>query len=139
VQALSNPGGANAWSDFVAFVGKEKVTLLPYVSNSQVSQLDGPVLTLQVPRGYYYDYLVQRDHTQLVEDLARRFFGRELRVTVSAIDVEAGANAPAETTDNPATLHAAALDNPAVRAAVEILGGEVQEVRARPRRGRESV
>jgi DNA polymerase III subunit gamma/tau len=133
------PGADRSWEEFVAFVGKEKVTLLPYVSHSQVPHLDGPQLTLNVPRGYYYDYLVQRDHTQLVEELARRFFGRDLRVTVNAIDMDAAAPASAAAPESPAALHAAALDNPAVRAAVEILGGEVQEVKARPRRGRETA
>jgi hypothetical protein len=126
-----------SWEAFVSFVGKEKVTLLPYVSSSQVPRVDGPVLALNVPRGYYYDYLAQRDHTQLVEDLARRFFGRELRVTVSASDADEQDTA-AQPADSPAALHAAALDNPAVRAAVEILGGQVQEVKSRPRRGRET-
>ncbi|HVO27847.1 MAG TPA: DNA polymerase III subunit gamma/tau [Candidatus Margulisiibacteriota bacterium] len=133
------PAGDRTWEGFVAFVAKEKVTLLPYVSHSQMPRLDEPVLTLNVPRGYYYDYLAQRDHTQLVEELARRFFARDLRVTVNAIDVEDNNGAAAESAESPAALHAAALDNPAVRAAVEILGGQVQEVKARPRRGRETA
>ncbi len=133
------PAGDRSWEGFVAFVGKEKVTLLPYVSKSQVPRLDEPGLTLNVPRGYYYDYLAQRDHAQLVEELARRFFGRDLRVTVNAVDVDAAGAAAAEPAESPAALHAAALDNPAVRAAVEILGGQVQEVKARPRRGRENA
>jgi len=131
--------GERTWEGFVAFVGKEKVTLLPYVSHSQPPRLDGPVLTLNVPRGYYYDYLAQRDHAQLVEELARRFFGRDLRVAVNAVEVEDSNGSAAESPESPAALHAAALDNPAVRAAVEILGGQVQEVKARPRRGRESA
>jgi hypothetical protein len=115
------------------------VTLLPYVSHSQPPRLDGPVLTLNVPRGYYYDYLAQRDHAQLVEELARRFFGRDLRVAVNAVEVEDSNGSAGESPESPAALHAAALDNPAVRAAVEILGGQVQQVKARPRRGRESA
>jgi DNA polymerase-3 subunit gamma/tau len=133
------PAGDRTWEGFVAFVGKEKVTLLPYVSHSQVPRLDGPVLTLNVPRGYYYDYLAQREHAQLVEELARRFFGRDLPVAVNAIDVGDDNCSAAESAESPAALHAAALDNPAVRAAVEILGGQVQEVKARPRRGRETA
>jgi DNA polymerase-3 subunit gamma/tau len=130
-------GGERGWNEFLDFVGKEKVTLLTYLRSSRPPLLDEPELTLTVPQGYYYDYLVQRDHTQLVADLARRFFGRELRVTVKAADT--GEEAPAaERAENPAALHAAALEDPAVRAAVEILGGQVQEVRARPRRGRDT-
>jgi DNA polymerase-3 subunit gamma/tau len=137
--AAPMPAGACSWEGFVAFVGKENVTLLPYVSKSQVPRLDEPGLTLNVPRGYYYDYLVQRDHAQLVEDLARRYFGRDLRVTVNAVDVDDANAAAAEPVESPAAMQAAALDNPAVRAAVEILGGQVQEVKARARRGKENT
>ncbi|MFI5364377.1 MAG: hypothetical protein ACHQ4J_02025, partial [Candidatus Binatia bacterium] len=87
--------------------------------------------------GYYYDYLAQRDHTQLVEDLARRFFGRALRVIVNAAEAkEAAADAPVA--ESAAALHAAAMGDPVVRAAVEIFGGAVTEVKSRTRRGKGS-
>ncbi|MFQ5665371.1 MAG: DNA polymerase III subunit gamma/tau [Candidatus Binatia bacterium] len=130
------PEDTRSWEAFLAFVGKEKVTLLPYLQNSQAPQLEGPLLVLHVPRGYYYDYLVQ--HTQLVEALARQFFGREFRVTVSATTAtqpDGPAHAPGEST---ASVHAAALRDPLVRAAVDILGGEVQAVKPRARRGKGS-
>jgi DNA polymerase-3 subunit gamma/tau len=127
-------GQGGNWDEFLAFVGKEKLTLLPYLKASQPPPLDGPVLPLNVPRGYYYDYLVQRDHTQQIQELAARFFGRRLRVTVSATHVAEPAHGRAVADDSPASLHAAALGDPVVKAAVEILGGEVQEVRAHQRR-----
>lgn len=122
-----------SWQDFLVTVAKEKVTLLPYLQKSAPPNLDGPELALTVPAGYYYDYLAQRDHAQLVEELARRFFGRPYRVAVRATDLSASA---AEAAPNAADLHAAALGHPAVRAAVEILGGEVREVKPRTRRDR---
>jgi len=128
----SAPRGGS-WRDFVAFVGKEKVTLLPYVQISEPPAVDGPVLALRVPRGYYYDYLAQ--HTDLVQELAARFFGRSFRVTVTGTDAAEPERAAAEP-ESPAALQAAALGNPVVRAAVEILGGEVQEVKPRVRRER---
>ena len=122
----------HTWEEFLEFVGKEKVTILPYLQNSRIPTLDGAGLALVVPPGYYYDYLAQRQHTQVVEELVQRFFGRPLRVTVQAAET---ALPPAATpAASAADLHAAALGNPVVRAAVEILGGEVQEVRSRTRR-----
>jgi len=131
------PGDAPArtWHDFLATVAKEKVTLLPYLQKSEPPRLDGPELALAVPPGYYYDYLAQRDHAQLVEELARRFFGRPYRVAVRALDPATGA-AATDAAPTAADLHAAAMDHPAVRAAVEILGGEVREVKPRTRRDR---
>jgi hypothetical protein len=87
-----------------------------------------------VPRGYYFDYLAQREHTRLVEDLAKRFFGRPLRVTVRGTEAAPADADATEPETSPAALQAAALGDPTVRAAVEILGGEVQEVRPRTRR-----
>jgi len=128
--AASNPGGS--WEDFLTFVSREKVTLLPYLQASQPPVLDGPLLTLNVPHGHYYDYLTQRDHAQLIQDLATRFFGRTLRVAVNPTDSVEPHERPAE--ESSAALHAAALGDPVVQAAVEIFGGEVQEVRSRARR-----
>lgn len=124
--------GERSWDEFLAFVAKEKVTLVPYLRSSQPTHPDGATLALLVPSGYYYDYLAQRDHTQLVEELAQRFFGRPVRITVAAVEVQQAAAPSRE--ENPATLHAAALGDPVVRAAVEIFGGEVQEVKSRARR-----
>ena len=126
---------ARSWQDFLATVAKEKVTLLPYLQKSEPPRLDGPELALAVPPGYYYDYLAQRDHAQLVEELARRFFGRPYRVAVRAVDPSSAA-APTTAAPSSAEMHAAAMDHPAVRAAVEILGGEVREVKPRNRRDR---
>jgi DNA polymerase-3 subunit gamma/tau len=128
------PENDETWAAFLAFVGKEKVTLLAYLQASHVARLDEAVLALSVPHGHYYDYLAQREHTQLVEGLARRFFDRPLRVTVSV--AEAADEPAAAPVESPAALHAAALGNPVVQAAVAILGGEVQEVRSRERRER---
>jgi DNA polymerase-3 subunit gamma/tau len=133
----AQPVRGRSWNDFLAFVGKQKVTLLPYLQNSAPVSCAGDELALTVPDGYYYDYLVQRGQTQLVEELARQFFGRPMRVTVNAA---VAASQPEPAAAPPAAaLHEAALGNPAVRAAVEILGGEVQEVKARPRRERGST
>ncbi len=127
-------GGDGGWTGFLEFVGKEKIMLLEFLKSSVPPAVDGAVLALAVPRGHFHDYLVQRDNTQAVEQLASRFFGRPLRVTVTPTDAaEAPAPPPSE---NGAALHAAALGDPTVRAAVEILGGEVQEVKSRARRGK---
>jgi DNA polymerase-3 subunit gamma/tau len=130
--AVTTAPGERNWEGFLHFVSKEKITLLPYLKSSRAPSCDGTVLPLIVPSGYYYDYLAQ--HTGQVEEMAQRFFDRAVRVTVSAAEA-APAPTPAPAESN-AKLHAAALGNPVVRAAVEILGGEVQEVRSRARRER---
>jgi DNA polymerase-3 subunit gamma/tau len=126
------PAEARTWGDFLQCVARDKVTLLPYLQKSIPPRLDGTEMALSVPKGYYFDYLVQRDHAQLVEELAGRFFGRPFRVVVRAAEPTAESGAP-PAPPSAAELHATALEHPVVRAAVEILGGEVREVRNRRR------
>jgi DNA polymerase III subunit gamma/tau len=134
--AASPQSSGRTWKEFLTFVGKEKITLLAYLQSSAPVNCDGSQLVLTVPGGYYYDYLVQRGQTRQVEELASRFFGRPMRVSVQSAEA-APPSTPAPSATS-AALHEAALENPVVRAAVEILGGEVQEVRARTRRERGS-
>ncbi|MBX3027233.1 DNA polymerase III subunit gamma/tau [bacterium] len=129
--------GNGGWEDFVAFAHAERPTLADHLAKCAVRQLDADVAILAVPRGFRFDYLSRRDHLSLIEELAGRFFGRPLRVQVEVGDASNG-NAPVEPPrPSTAELTSAALQNPAVKAAVEILGGEVAEVRERRPRRRE--
>ncbi len=90
-----------------------------------------------MPRGFRFDYLSRRDHLSLIEELAGRFFGRPIRITVE-VGEAANGGAPVEPPRaSTAELTSAAMENPAVKAAVQILGGEVAEVRERRPRRRE--
>jgi hypothetical protein len=102
-----------------------------------VRQLDDAAATLAVPRGFRFDYLSRRDHLTLIEELAGRFFGRPLRVQIEVGEASNGAAPVEPPRPSAAELTSAALQNPAVKAAVEILGGEVAEVRERRPRRRE--
>jgi len=125
--------GAASWAGFVEFVRKEKVTLVSYLEHSQATRFDGDALELAVPAGYYYDYLAHRDHLKLVEDLAARFLGKPVRVSVTE-----GSLPPApteEVAEKPTRAQQAAnvMAHPVVRAAVDILGGELHDVKTRSR------
>jgi DNA polymerase-3 subunit gamma/tau len=134
-QATSTAAGGNAdnWPAFLDFVGREKVTLLPYLQ-AGAPRLDQERLTLNVPRGYLYDHLAQQSHIQLLEDLAARFFGRPLRASIVPRDTSGSPEE--EPPPSPAQLQKGAMQNPVVQAAVQILGGEVQEVKSRTRKER---
>jgi hypothetical protein len=81
--------------------------------------------------------LSRRDHVAQIEDLAARFFGRPMRVQVTASNPTAAAAAPPRATT--AELTSAAMQDPAVQTAVNILGGEIAEVRERRPRRREET
>ena len=125
------------WEEFLAFAHTERPTLADHLGKCTVREITEKGATLAVPRGFRFDYLSRRDHLSLIEELAGRFFGRPLRVQVEVGEAGNG-NAPVEAPRaSTAELTSAAMENPAVKAAVQILGGEVAEVRERRPRRRE--
>jgi DNA polymerase-3 subunit gamma/tau len=126
-----------SWQGFVDFVRRNKITLSAYVEAAVAPQLDGDAIHLRVPAGHFYDYLSTPTNLNVVKELAQKFFARAMRVDVeSHVAAAAEPEAPQPTA---AELHEAALSDPTVQAAVQILGGEVQEVRARKRSRKENA
>jgi DNA polymerase-3 subunit gamma/tau len=131
-------GGAQSWEAFVAFARAERPTLAEHLAKCAPARLEGQEMRIAAPRGFRADYLSRRDHVEQIEELAGRFFGRPMRVQVAAAEAaqDAAAEAPRQRT---ADLTSAALRDPAVQAAVNILGGEIAEVRERRPRRREET
>jgi hypothetical protein len=139
-EAPAHGGAGASWSDFVAFVGRTRSALAHHLGLCTMSALEGGILTVEAPRGFYYDYLARRDHLEELEQFAGAFFGREVRANLVAQSApESGASAVVGRKKAVAELRETALQDPAVRAAVQILGGEVQEVKARRPQGRREV
>jgi DNA polymerase-3 subunit gamma/tau len=129
---------AAAWEEFVSFVGQERPALATHLATCRLVAADGPALQIEAPAGFRFNYLVRRDHLAEIEDLARRFFRRDLRAELTSRSAANGtAEAASDARHSSADLTAAALGNPAVRAAMDILGGELAEVRPRRPRRRE--
>ncbi len=114
---------------------EEKVTLIPYLEHTQPARFDPAGIELVAVEGYYYDYLAHKDHLALVQDLAGRFFGSPVRVVVTARKEASPSAAGSDERNAPSRAQqtASALAHPVVRAAVDILGGELHEVKTRPR------
>jgi len=130
--------GADSWPTFLAFARGERATLAEHLAKCTLTGFDGQAITLEAPRGFRADYLSRHDHVAQIESLAARFFGRPMRVRLSASD--AAREAPAEPQRaTAAELTNAALQDPKVQAAVSIFGGEVTEVRDRRPRRREET
>jgi DNA polymerase-3 subunit gamma/tau len=131
------PAGPQSWEAFVAFACGERARLAEHLSKCVLLSLDDGTVAIEAPRGFRANYLAEREHVAQIEELATRFFGRPMRARVQAAESDAvDPPAPPPTT---AELTSAALQNPAVQAAVSILGGEIAAVRARrPRREEET-
>jgi DNA polymerase-3 subunit gamma/tau len=124
------PQGDGSWAGFVTFVAELRPTLGVHIATCRAGEIGERKIEIEAPRGFRADYLGRRDHLNEVEELAQRFFGRNVRVAVSACDMNGAAAEPAPSS---AELADGAMRDPAVRAAIDILGGELAEVRQRRR------
>jgi hypothetical protein len=117
-------GEGRSWPDFLGFVQAKKLSL--YLTLSHVRMLDqgqGKIV-LGAAQDHHRQELGKREVQAVVEQLASDFFGAPTKVSVQAVASDAPPAPPPPTSGE-------MLENPAVKAAVEILGGEVREVRTR--------
>jgi DNA polymerase-3 subunit gamma/tau len=119
------PGGSDArWDELLAFVQQKKPSV--YFNLSHARWLGGGAgsLVLGVSKEKFRNELASRTTLTLLEGLASAFYGQPTRIRVDAVADDAS---PPPTTPSPSDM----LEHPSVKAAVEILGGEVREVRPR--------
>jgi DNA polymerase-3 subunit gamma/tau len=145
VQANAGSGGVGSsnthtWEDFVAFVATKRTTLAHHLGRCEPARFDDSSIEILAPWGFYYDYLARQDHVAEIEDLAREFFGRAsgVRIQQAAATARVDEDESKKARANQSDLRETAMGNPAVRAAMEILGGEVRTVRSRATRPREA-
>jgi DNA polymerase-3 subunit gamma/tau len=134
IQAPSTPAKAAApvggstsdgrWPELVEFVQRRKLGL--YLSLSHAHWLRGGAGTvvLGVAREKFRNELASKATLAQLEELVSEFYGVPTRVRVEAVAEEPEPVAPAASIPE-------VLEHPKVKAAVEILGGEVREVRPR--------
>jgi DNA polymerase III subunit gamma/tau len=128
--------GAAAWSGFCEFVRQKAPPLAAHLAACHGGALRDDVLDIEAPAGFRANYLQDATRSADMEELAAEFFGRRVRarVSVRARAEEEAAAAAGEPSQSERA--ATAMRHPAVRAALEILDGELAEVRQRrPREG----
>jgi hypothetical protein len=108
-----------------------------YLSGSRPLEDSGELLRIGVDSEFAERTLSQRENLSALEEIAARCFGTAVRVEISIVKPspeDAAARMAAEAA-LARELAERAHASPAVRAAVEILGGEVTDVRPRGRGG----
>ncbi|HSD10348.1 MAG TPA: DNA polymerase III subunit gamma/tau [Candidatus Binatia bacterium] len=119
------PGaGDPRWEELLAFVQQKKPSL--YFNLSHARWLGGGAgsLVLGVAKEKFRNELASRTTLTLLEELASAFYGQPTRIRVEAVTADVNPPPPAPSASD-------MLEHPSVKAAVEILGGEVREVRPR--------
>src|SRR5262249_38668607 len=115
-------GSDARWDELLAFVQQKKPSV--YFNLSHARWLDGGPgsLVLGVSKEKFRNELASRTTLPLLEELASAFYGQPTRIRVDAVGDDASPPSPSP---SPSDM----LEHPSVKAAVEILGGEVREVR----------
>ncbi len=121
--------GEPTWQGFRAFAGERVPTMAAHLATCESGALEGNVLTIVTPPGFRANYLRDAERAAHLQELASEFFGRRICVSIAVGAGAAEPEAPAKPSQ--ADRAEAALRNPTVQAAIEILGGELAEVRER--------
>jgi DNA polymerase-3 subunit gamma/tau len=119
----AQPAGAR-WDELLEFVQRKKLGL--YLSLSHARFLSGGPgsLLLGVAKEKFRNELASKATLSQLEDLVSEFYGAPTRIRVESVSDDAlSAAQPAAASET--------IEHPTVKAAVEILGGAVREVRSR--------
>ncbi|MBI3800150.1 MAG: DNA polymerase III subunit gamma/tau [Deltaproteobacteria bacterium] len=125
--ALSDPDADqhSAWEGFLEAVQKEKISLFFALRTGQLLDLTPTTLQITVDKDPYVKDLTRKESRTILEDIARRFFGRELTVEVT----KGGALSSSVSSPTPTAAQSQerqAEGDPLVKTVLDVLGGEVQ-------------
>jgi DNA polymerase-3 subunit gamma/tau len=120
---------ASAWEGFLAAVQKEKISLFFALKAGRLIELTTTVLQVAVDKDPYFKELTRKENRTMLEETARRFFGRTVTV-----DIIKGTGTPARAPVEGATplkpQEHDGGDDPLVQTVLDVLGGEVQATRS---------
>jgi len=116
--------GEGRWPELVEFVQRRKLGLYLSLSHARWLRGGAGTVVLGVAREKFRNELASKSTLAQLEELVSEFYGVPTRVRVEAVAEEAE-------TVTPLASIPEVLEHPKVKAAVEILGGEVREVRPR--------
>jgi DNA polymerase-3 subunit gamma/tau len=136
--AREAPGDAPAlWAQFVSRVRGERPALASLLEHARLIHFGPESVEIGYGRSsFYWETARERGNIALVERLVAEHFGRPVPFSVKALDDAScaeGAMSLAEIAlerrhADEKKVRVSALDHPAVRSAISILGGEVKEV-----------
>ncbi len=118
-------GEDGRWEELLGFVQQKKIGLYLSLSHARFLARANGTLAVGVAKEKFRAELTSRATQSQLEALISEFYGTPTRVRVEAVSEEARSAAPAAASANEM------LEHPSVKAAVDILGGEVREVRPR--------
>jgi DNA polymerase-3 subunit gamma/tau len=115
------------WQNFVSFVGKEKKFLASHLEASAAFELPPGQLKIGVAERHHLNYLQDPDNLAALKNLAKRFFGDDVAVLITAAD----SGSPVRQSGSIAAgaMNSADEGSPMVKEALRIFGGSIKTVR----------
>ena len=126
--ALSVAGDKdNLWQNFVSFIGREKKFLASHLEAATAHELPPGQLKIGVAERHHLNYLQDPDNLSVLKNLAKRFFGDDVAVHITAADPESSGRR-SETTGT-GTTSPGDEGSTIVKEALRIFGGSIKTVR----------
>ena len=124
----------SVWERFLAAVQKEKISLFFALKSGHFLGLTPTTLQIGVDKDPYFKELTRTENRTLLEEIARRCFGRDLKVEVTkGSTLPAAAASPvAMAAQSHKPQEQQTEGDPLVKTVLDVLGGEVQATRSRP-------
>jgi DNA polymerase-3 subunit gamma/tau len=127
-------GGAT-WRDLVDRVRAQRPALASVLEHGCVLRFEADGVELGFPADtFYWDSARDADNRELVASLLREQFGQAVRLTMQAMegghlgDISLAEAAARQRRERLEEIREGALNDPVVRSATQILGGEVEQV-----------
>jgi DNA polymerase III subunit gamma/tau len=120
-----DPGGL--WQNFVSFVAKEKKFLASHLEASVAFELPPGQLKIGAAERHHLSYLQDPDNLAALKNLAKRFFGDDVAVLITAADSESPVRQTGSTVAG--AMNPGDEGSPIVKEALRIFGGSIKTVR----------
>ncbi|MFO7984136.1 MAG: DNA polymerase III subunit gamma/tau [Desulfuromonadales bacterium] len=129
--------GEKGWPGLVDAVKSSRPLIGSLLEHGSLLALELPRLEIGFPAGsFHLDRVHEEDIRLSLEKMAADFFGEPVKIKVSGIDGEKTRESPslletrkARATDSKRELRESVLSDPMVKAALDIFGGELKDVR----------
>jgi len=124
-----------SWEGFLRAVQKEKISLFFPLKSAHLQELTSTGMSIGVEKDLYFRELTRKESHTLLEDIAKRFFGKPLTVDIRKGTAKSTPAASfADTTSGRVAVKAASeqssANDPLVQTVLDVLGGEVQGTRS---------
>jgi DNA polymerase III subunit gamma/tau len=117
----------NLWQSFVSFVGREKKFLASHLAAGSALKLPPGQLSIGIAERHHLNYLQDPDNLSALKNLAKRFFGDDVAVHITAVNSESLGQKD-ETTGS-GIIGQGDEGSPMVKEALRIFGGSIKTVR----------